>query len=92
MSSKLVFKVYGLGCASCNKLFKDLNDAIADLKENELKEYETEILKVEDPKEIFKDVLNVPALSINDEIMFEQEKPNKNQLIELLKEYLATEN
>ncbi|MBP2172052.1 thioredoxin family protein [Methanococcus voltae] len=92
MSSKLVFKVYGLGCASCNKLFKDLNDAIADLKEKELKDYETEVLKVEDPKEIFKEVLNVPALSINDEIMFEQEKPNKNQLIELLKEYLATEN
>jgi len=77
----LVVKVLGQGCAQCDKLEQELMCVMTEF------EFVADIEHVRDIKEIGKYcVLGVPALIINGEVKSEGRVPQKNKLVEWLKE------
>jgi len=76
-------KVLGIGCATCQKLYKHVEEVIS---ENNII---ATLEKIEDVEKIMAyGIMSVPALIINNKIIFAGKSPNKDQIKEyLLKDY-----
>lgn len=73
-------KVLGTGCKSCNTLMKNIEELIAE--EN----LDATVEKISDMKAIMDyGVMSVPALVIDDEVIFSGQSPKKKKLLKYLK-------
>ncbi len=74
-------KVLGTGCTSCKLLFKNMEEVICELG------IDVELEKVEDlPKIMAYGVMSVPALVIDEKVIFAGKSPSKEEL----KKYLTS--
>ena len=81
-NSDLIIKILGSGCKNCLKLERETKDAIEDLGINAKVEH------VKNFVEIAKyGVMNTPASVINEKVVSSGRVLNKEQIIEILKEY-----
>jgi small redox-active disulfide protein 2 len=76
-------KVLGTGCPTCKILFKNVEEVISEIGINATLEKEENI------KEIMKyGVMSLPALVINEKVIFSGKNPGKEEL----KKYIFEEN
>lgn len=81
-NADLVIKILGSGCKNCQKLEEEAKGAIEDLGLNAKVEH------VKDFVEIAKyGVMNTPALVANEKVLSSGRVLNKEQIMDLLKEY-----
>lgn len=74
-------KVLGTGCPTCQKLYKDVTEAISDLK------IDVDLEKIEDLQQIMSyGIMSVPALVVNEKVKFVGKSPNKEELKKYLTE------
>lgn len=75
----MIIKVIGTGCDKCNELYKNVQEALAQLG------IEAEIEKVEDLVEIVNlGVMTAPSLMINGKLVVSGRVPKVKNLIEIL--------
>ncbi|MGI6324708.1 MAG: thioredoxin family protein [Bacilli bacterium] len=74
-------KIFSTGCPTCEEVFNQLAEVIAEL------ELEVKLEKIEDLATIIKHgIMSVPALMINGKIVFMGEHPTKEELRKYLLE------
>ena len=72
-------KVLGTGCPKCKILFKNVEEVILELG------IDAEVEKIEDIKEIIGyGVMSLPALVIDDKVIFSGKNPGKDELKNIL--------
>jgi arsenate reductase len=82
-SKENIIKVYGSGCANCNKLEQMCYDALQELNIN------ASVQKVTDLQEIMKTgILSTPGLEINGEMISSGKLPTKSTLVHWIQDYL----
>ena len=82
-SKENIIKVYGSGCANCNKLEQMCIDALQELNINATVE------KVNDLQEIMKTgILSTPGLEINGKMISSGKLPTKSTLVHWIQDYL----
>lgn len=73
-------KVFGSGCATCKKLLESVNQVVKDLKLSVEVEYITDYTKMMEMN-----IMQVPALAIDDKIVVSGRLPRVEEIKELLK-------
>jgi len=74
--------VLGTGCPTCKKLYNDVKEVVEELDQ------EIDLEKIEDLQKIMEyDIMSVPALVINDEVVFAGKSPNQDELKEIIESY-----
>jgi len=74
--------VLGTGCPTCKKLYNDVKEVVEELDQD------IDLEKIEDLQKIMEyDIMSVPALVINDEVVFAGKSPNQDELKEIIKSY-----
>jgi small redox-active disulfide protein 2 len=77
----MVIRILGMGCASCQTLYKLTQEALKEIN------LEATIEKVEDIKKIMTyGVMRTPALVINEKVKVFGRVPNKNEIKKYIQE------
>lgn len=77
-------KVLGTGCPKCSRTIKLIKDVVDEL------DIQVKVTKVDDIMEIMKyNILNLPAVVVNEEVKIKGRVPSKKELKDLFKTGIA---
>lgn len=79
----MTIQIYGFGCPSCQKLFNLTREAISETKKDIELEYITDVEKI-----MAKDFRSFPVLAIDEKVIFSGKIPRKNELKEIILNYV----
>ncbi len=83
----LKVEVLGPGCSKCDDTFEKVRQVLEELK------LESELIKVTDIFQIINRGVNfTPALLINGRVMFQGKVPRKEQIREVLEDYISAKD
>ncbi|ABR54604.1 redox-active disulfide protein 2 [Methanococcus vannielii SB] len=78
----MIIRVFGMGCKKCTETYENVKKALEELEIN------AEIKKIMDLNEISEWVLMTPAVSFDDDIIFEGKVPSILEVKKELEMYL----